>query len=92
MRDPHAAAVAILTHLPENDARRLLIELGKRSVLRALERENQRREARRLLDQRIPRPMIRERLQAQGISKRTAQRVIGQVLRNFRPDRREGAP
>lgn len=75
-------ALAILRQLPRTDACTILASIGNRGALRAFDRDCRQREAARLLrDERVPRAEVRQRLQAQGMSRRTAQRVIEHVLR-----------
>lgn len=75
----------ILAKLDPADARRLLIELDARRYLREFEREQVRRAALHLVSLDLPRATIRDRLQARGVSRRTAQRIVSEVLRQPDP-------
>ena len=75
---------AVLDLLKEGEARRTLAELGKRAALRAFDRVLAVRHAVALLEQRIERPVIRERLMERySFSRRTAYSVIDEALALF---------
>ena len=84
MRNPDPTLAAALDRLlqlaGEAEARRLVAELGRASAAAELERFILRRLAARLLAERAPRQVVRDRLISRGIQWRTAYRVIDEAL------------
>lgn len=76
----HAALEALLAACGEHRARLVLSAIGRPSAQAEFERLVAMRLAARMLQERAGRPDVRERLMQQGLSRRSAYRLIGEAL------------